>query len=138
MKHLILVTLLLIGSNAFCATKEEHFTGDQAKGLLRQLKQTGARTIGSSYVANNVNCDEATVQLVQISNPTAPSVPYKTIGCSADPKVGASGLEAFVMEASYRGLAFTGWVIINVSKRNFVAAELSCVDNSDRCSMTLP
>ena len=120
---------LLVGKR-----KSEFFTGDRAHALMDQLRKTNRPE--NSLEATNLKCESANIEMMLISSPAVgKTIDFPALGCSADPNILPSALEAFTSTEGFRGLQFSAMLIGVKDNRVFDATKLSCVYNSDRCTL---
>lgn len=142
MKTLFLI-FLGFALNVHATEIEKRLSGDEAKAILTQLKKTGAKVENNVYTAADLLCQTATIVMIStrangalITTKPLNTIRWEATGCSADPKISPSALDAFIRQENYRIFTARGDMIIDMEhEKYFRVIEISCYDQSDRCVM---
>jgi hypothetical protein len=89
---------------------EEYFTGDQAKSLLRRLRETGGYYNGSLIEAENISCIRGNIKFLGPNDLQSHWPDF--IDCSADPKLTPALVPHWLrIESTRANLRSTGIVV---------------------------
>jgi hypothetical protein len=128
---------IFIGFSANAATQSLFLTGDRATGLRNQIEaSSGKQSAGANIYIENASCETATI-LVQGRGVDAGFSDWT--GCSVDASANDLALSAFKLNLEMASMLSIGEFknpVANSIER-FQAAQVSCVFNSDRCTITL-
>lgn len=142
MNKFILTTILICGAGLECRAEQQFFTGDKAHGLMEMIRNSpDKKSTNRTYFIEDAKCESAVISAIlnQPNGVPLQGTQFEVVGCTTDSTVSDIAMKTFLSTPAYASLLAIGFISNPsvASSTQFTASKVECIDNSDRCTITV-